>query len=154
MKVPGGLDAVFRQATPLFLLGVVGAVVCEPWLPGLDWLRQHFGEAVVLRGCVAALGLYVLLLWGESLRLHAMLTAVLRAFREFGADKPKQGAGAQNRNARIEAARLLIAALASSDPEIRATSHHNLKRLTGVDHGAEVGPWQAWLAEQERATAD
>ncbi|MEO6593927.1 MAG: hypothetical protein ABIP94_04155, partial [Planctomycetota bacterium] len=140
MKVPGRFDALFRQFTPLFLLGVLAATICEPWLPGTAWLRHQFGETAVLRACMAALCIYVLLLWGESLRLHNMLTAVLQAFREFGGGKSKEGQ--RNPKARLEAARLLIAALASEDPEIRATSHHNLVRLAGADHGPVVGPSQ------------
>ena len=93
-KIPGGFDALFRQVTPRFLLLVLGALVFEPWLPGTAWLRATFGENVVLRGCTAALGLYVLLLWGESLRLHTMLTGVLQAFREHQAG----GATAPARN--------------------------------------------------------
>ena len=147
MKIPGGFDALFRQVTPLFLLLVLGALVFEPWLPGTAWLRATFGENVVLRGCTAALGLYVLLLWGESLRLHTMLTGVLQAFREHqagGATAP-----ARNPKARLEAAKLLIAALQSTDAEIRRTSHHNLTRLVGQDLGQEPAAWQRWLAAQD-----
>ena len=150
MKIPGGFDALFRQLTPLFLLGVLAAIVFEPWVPGGVWLRERFGETAVLRACTAALGLYVLLLWGESLRLHALLTGLLQAFRDFRGDRAPDAS--RNPKARLEAARLLIAALASADPEVRASSHHNLQRLAGVDLGPAVGPWQQWLAEQERAT--
>jgi len=146
VRIPGGFDAVFRQLTPLVLLGVVAVVLFEPWLPGLPWLRATFGEQVVLRACVAALGLYVLLLWGESIRLHTILTGVLHAFREH--QGPAGGESA--RNPRLEAARLLIAALQSDDPQIRRTSHHNLVRLAGEDRGQEPTAWRQWLAEQER----
>lgn len=148
MKIPGGFDALFRQVTPLFLLLVLFAVVFEPWLPGTAWLRATFGENVVLRGCVAALGLYVLLLWGESLRLHTMLTGVLHAFREHQTGSGG-GAPARNPKARLEAAKLLIAAMQSTDAEIRRTSHHNLTRLVGQDLGQDPAAWQKWLAEQE-----
>lgn len=152
MKIPGGFDALFRQVTPLFLLGVLGAIVFEPWLPGTAWLRATFGDNVVLRACTAALGLYVLLLWGESLRLHTILTGVLQAFREHQAGGGDGAKGARNPKARLEAARLLIAAMRSDDPQIRTTSHHNLTRLVGQDLGQDPAAWQKWLAEQETRT--
>ena len=149
MKVPGGFDAVFRQLTPVVLLGVLVLVVFEPWLPGLGWLRAWGGESVVLRICIAALGLYVLLLWGESLRLHTMLTGILQAFREFDTrSKDPAASVARNPKARLEAARLLIAALGSDDPSIRETSRHNLTRLVGRDLGSDPVPWRQWLDEQ------
>ncbi|MFO1078713.1 MAG: hypothetical protein U1E73_13395 [Planctomycetota bacterium] len=147
-KIPGGFDELFRQITPVFLLGVLLVTVFEPWVPGTAWLKEHLGDNVVLRACVAACLMYVLLLWGESLRLNAMLTAVLKAFREqVGGDRPAAG---RNPKARLEAAKLLVAALGSDDAEIRATSRHNLTRLAGKDLGAEPGPWQRWLREQEQ----
>lgn len=149
MSVPSGIDARFRQMTPLFLLAVVGVVLFEPWLPGLGWLRERFGDSVVVRLAVAALGFYVLLLWGESLRLHGMLTGVLQALRDFDRGQGRDPAAGRNPKARLEAARLLIAALASDDPEIRATSRHNLQRLAGKDLGADPAAWRSWLAEQE-----
>ena len=85
--------------------------------------------------------------------LHTILTGVLAAFRQFdqqaaGGAPPK---GARNPKARLEAARLLVAALQSDDPSIRETSRHNLVRLAGVDLGDAPGPWQAWIAEQAAA---
>lgn len=147
MKVPGGLDALFRQLTPLFLLGVLGAIVFEPWVPGGAWLRSRFGETAVLRAGTAALGLYVLLLWGESLRLHALLTGLLQAFRDFRGEQ--SATLARNPKARLEAARLLIAAMRSQDASIRETSRHNLRRLLGQDLGADADRWQQWLEQQE-----
>jgi hypothetical protein len=149
VKIPGGFDALFRQVTPLFLLGVLGAIVFEPWLPGTAWLRATFGDNVVLRACTAALGLYVLLLWGESLRLHTILTGVLQAFREHQVGSGDGSKAVRNPKARLEAARLLIAAMRSDDAQIRATSHHNLTRLVGQDLGQDPAAWQKWLAEQE-----
>lgn len=149
LRIPGGIDALFRQVTPLVLLGIVAAALLEPWLPGGAWLRATFGETVVLRACLCGLGLYTLLLWGESLRLHGILTGVLAAFREHG--RTDSGtARTPNPAARLEAARLLVAALGSADPQIRRTSQHNLTRLAGRDLGADPVAWQAWLAEQER----
>lgn len=152
MKIPGGFDALFRQATPLVLFGVLLAIVFESWLPGAGWLKAQLGEQVVLRGCVAVLACYVLILWGESLRLHTMLTGVLQAFRQFdreGGAGGKAEAAARNPKARLEAARLLIAALGSGDASIRATSRHNLARLVGKDLGDDPAAWQQWLRQQE-----
>lgn len=151
-------ESLFRQITPLFLLGLLGAVVLEPWLPGTAWLRQQFGETAVLRIAVAFLVGYVLLLWGESLRLHGILTGVLEAFRQFGRERATESGGApgeapvRNPRARLETARVLLAAMGSDDPTIRATSHHNLVRLVGRDLGAQPEAWREWLAEQERGS--
>ena len=146
-------DELFRQITPLFLLVILGVVVFEPVVPGGDWLREALGETIILRVCIAALGLYVILLWGESLRLNALLTGVLRAFREHsgagGAEA--EGAGKRNPKARLEAAKLLVAALSADDEEIRRTSHHNLQRLVGKDLGKEPGPWLRWVEQQDKA---
>jgi hypothetical protein len=150
MKIPGGFDALFRQLTPLFLLAVILAALLEPWVPGGAFLRATFGETFILRACLVGLGLYTLLLWGESLRLHGMLTSVLAAFREFRDGQPRgSGSGGRHPQARLEAARLLIAALGSPDPKIQATSHHNLVRLAGRDLGKDAAAWSRWLAEQE-----
>lgn len=153
MRIPGGFDAVFRQVTPLILLGVLFVVVLEPWVPGGAWLRERFGETALLRACLACLVCYVLILWGESLRLHGMLTGVLGAFRQFqDAERaPPTGPGSKHPKARLEAARLLIAALASGDASIRATSRHNLTRLVGEDLGDDPAAWSTWLQRQEPA---
>ncbi len=152
MKIPGGFDALFRQITPLVLLGVLLVVVFEPWVPGGAWVRERFGEQALLRACVAALVCYVLILWGEALRLHTMLTNVLAAFRQFtDHTRAPPGDAAKNPKARLEAARLLIAALGSPDASIRATSRHNLTRLVGEDLGEDPEAWTAWLRRQEQA---
>jgi hypothetical protein len=148
----GRADSLLRQLTPLVLLGVIAAIVFERWLPGAAWIKAQLGEQAILRACLAVLAGYVLLLWGESIRLHTILTGVLAAFRQFDQQAAAAGAppkGARNPKARIEAARLLVAALQAEDPSIRATSRHNLVRLAGQDLGDAPGPWLAWIAEQE-----
>jgi hypothetical protein len=149
-----GLQSTFRALTPLVLLGVVIAVVFEPFLPGSAWLRATVGEQAVLRACVVVLAFYVLLLWGEAIRLHGSLTSVLGAFRQFreATEGAPRGEAGKHPKARLEAARLLIAALRSDDPSIRATSRHNLARLVGQDLGADADAWQAWLRQQEANT--
>jgi hypothetical protein len=148
MKVPDGFDVRFRQLTPLVLFGVLLVVVLAPWLPGAAWLDHTFGQGFVTRVAVAVLAFYVLVLWGESIRLHTMLTGVLQAFRDFDGNRGKDPAAGKNPRARLEAAKLLIAALKSDDAEIRATSRHNLQRLVGKDLGPDPAAWTAWLAEQ------
>jgi hypothetical protein len=149
------IDNWFRQVTPLFLLGLLVLVLVEPVLPYGDWLRHHLGEDVVLKAAVAFLILYVLLLWGEALRLQGLLTGLLQAFQTFDRDRaaeasaPPKGKGANNPKARIEAAKLLIAAMRSDDAAIVETSHHNLVRLVGQDLGKDPDRWQQWLAQQE-----
>jgi hypothetical protein len=141
-------EALFRQFTPLVVLGIAVVALVGPWLPGADWVAQHFGDTFVLGFCVFLLGLYVLLLWGESLRLHAMLSAVLRELLEF---KKGRAAEVQARPQahKIEAVRLLLPALASPDPKIRATSRRNLALLVGQDLGDDVAAWQGWLDRQQ-----
>ena len=152
MKIPGGFDALFRQLTPLLLLGVLVVVVAEPWLPGSAWVRERFGEQALLRVCVAALVGYVLILWGEALRLHTILTGVLQAFRQFRDSQGGGGGGSanagRNAEAKREAARLLIAALRSDDASIRQSSRSNLARLAGEDLGDDPAAWQRWFERQ------
>lgn len=144
-----GLDARFRQLTPLLLLGVLLLLVFEPWLP-LAWLRSHLGADVVVRAAAVVLAFYVLLLWSETQRLGSVLTGVLQAFREFGG---KGVAAPKNPKTRLEAARVLIAALGSDDPSIRETSRHNLTKLAGKDLGSDPAAWHRWLREQEGGPA-
>lgn len=151
MKVPAGFDGMFRQVTPLILLGVLVLVTAEPWLPGTAWFRAQFGDQALLRACVAVLACYVLILWGESIRLHTMLTGVLQAFRQVAGDGPGRSSAGRNPAARLEAARLLLAALRSDDPAIRTSSRQNLVRLVGEDLGDDPAAWQAWIDRQSLA---
>ena len=145
------VDGLFRQVTPLFLLGLLGMVLLEPLAPA--WLTEALGDDVILKVVVAFLVLYVLLLWGEALRLQGLLTGLLEAFKTFDRQQggAARGKASSNPKARREAARLLIAAMASDDPTVRETSHHNLVRLVGQDLGNDPAKWQAWLAEQPEA---
>ena len=148
MKVPAGFDGMFRQVTPLILLGVLVLVVAEPWLPGTAWFRAQFGEQALLRACLALLACYVLILWGESIRLHTMLTGVLQAFRQVAGEASSRSGAGRSPAARLEAARLLLAALRSDDPAIRTSSRQNLVRLVGEDLGDDPAAWQAWIDRQ------
>lgn len=152
MKLSSTFESTFRAATPLVLLGVLLALVFENALPGAGWLKAQLGEQVILRGCICVLGFYVLLLWGEAIRLHTSLTGVLTALRQFARDSGAAGArsdAAKNPKARLEAARLLIAAMRSDDASIRATSRQNLVRLVGEDLGDDPATWQQWVQRQE-----
>jgi hypothetical protein len=154
VRAIGNFETLFRQLTPLFLLGVLFVVAFEHWLPGVGWLRETFGQDAILRAAVVALAAYVLLLWGESLRLHQVLTGVLQAFRSYDKERGGGGGGggtARDPRARLEAARLLVAALGSPDASIRETSRHNLIRLVGKDLGADPAAWSSWIDEQARA---
>lgn len=152
-------ESIFRQATPLFLLGLLLAVFFEPWLPYRDWMVYNFGDDIVLKVAVLFLIGYVLLLWGESLRLHGLLTGLLEAFKTFDHERAAAGGGgggggrgkksSSNPKARFEAAKLLIAAMRSDDTSIVETSHHNLVRLVGTDLGKDPDKWQKWLQAQE-----
>jgi len=152
-------ESMFRQATPLFLLGLLLAVVFERWLPYRSWMVYNFGDDIVLKVAVMFLTGYVLLLWGESLRLHGLLTGLLEAFKTFDHERAAAGGGgggggrgkksSSNPKARFEAAKLLIAAMRSDDASIVETSHHNLVRLVGTDLGKDPDKWQKWLQAQE-----
>lgn len=141
------IDGLFRQLTPLFLLGLLAMVLLEPLAP--PWLTETLGDDVILKFVVGFLVLYVLLLWGEALRLHSLLTGLLEAFRAFDRGGPAGAKPAGNPKARLEAAKLLIAAMRSDDPSIVGTSHHNLVKLVGQDLGKDPDRWQEWLASQE-----
>ena len=149
MNPSGRADSLLRQLTPLVLLGVIAAIVFERWLPGAAWIKAQLGEQAILRACLAVLAGYVLLLWGESIRLHTILTGVLAAFRQFDQQAAGGAPRARNPKARLEAAKLLIAALGADDPHVRETSRHNLARLAGEDLGPSPEPWRRWLAAQE-----
>ncbi|MFT4514198.1 MAG: hypothetical protein ACI89X_003550 [Planctomycetota bacterium] len=148
-------ESIFRSGTPLFLLGLLLAVLLEPILPYHDWMVQEFGDDIVLKVAVLFLIGYVLLLWGESLRLQGLLTGLLQAFKTFDYDRAAEGGvggkkkGTSNPKARFEAAKLLVAAMRSDDASIKETSHHNLIRLVGQDLGKDPDKWQQWLTKQE-----
>jgi hypothetical protein len=147
---PQRYEALFRQVTPLFLLGVSFVALLGSYLPGADWVAKTFGQNFVLGFCVFMLGLYTLLLWGESLRLHAMMSAVLKELIEF---KNRRTAEMQGRptDQKLEAARLLLPALGSTDAKIAQSARRNLQMLTGKDFGVDVAAWQGWVDEQAAA---
>lgn len=147
-------ESIFRSATPLFLLGLLLAVLFENFLPYHDWMVLNFGDDIVLKVAVLFLIGYVLLLWGESLRLQGLLTGLLQAFKTFDYDRAAEAGGgkkkaASNPKARLEAAKLLIAAMRSGDASIVETSHHNLVRLVGQDLGKDPDRWLEWLQSQK-----
>jgi hypothetical protein len=144
--------SLIRQVTPLVLLGIAMVAMFGDWLPGAAWVQDQLGGTFLLRLCVALLTLYVLLLWGESMRLHAMLTSVLRELVAFRNQRAQEAQGRPLAQ-RLEAARLLLPALSSSNEELRQKSRKNLALLVGEDLGEDPARWQAWLAEQE-ASAD
>ena len=87
-----------------------------------------------------------------------LLTGLLEAFKSYGQEQqggaaaasgsPKAQRAAQDPRARLEAARLLIAAMRSDDESIQETSHHNLVRLVGEDLGRDPAAWEAWLQQR------
>lgn len=145
-------DSLFRQVTPLVLLGIAVVALGGRWLPGSAWVAQQFGETFVLGGCVFLLSLYTLLLWGESLRLHAITTGVLKELVEFRNRRAGEVQGRPLRQ-KLEAARLLLPALESSDERVRKMSHNNLTLLTGQDFGADVPAWRRWIDAQDKNEA-
>lgn len=140
-------ESLFRAWTPIFLIGVSLVALLGHWLPGADWIAKNVGPNAVLGFCTFLLGLYTLLLWGESLRLHAMMGAVLKELLEF---KSRRAAEVQARPAeqKVEALRLLVPALSSEDPKVVASARRNLQLLTGQDLGADPAAWLRWADEQ------
>ena len=147
------VGSLFRQLTPLVLLVIALVALFGQSLPGAAWLVGQLGETVLLGMCVCLLSLYVLLLWGETLRLHVLMTSVLRELVEF---RNRRAAEAQGRPLaqRLEAVRLLLPALSSSDEQVRAKSSKNLSLLTGQDFGEDVAAWKEWLDGQSQAVED
>ncbi len=144
-------ESLFRQLTPLLLLVVALVAVFGKWLPGAAWIAQQFGDSFLVGLCVCLLTLYVLLLWGEMLRLHGVLTEVLKELMKF---RNARAAEVQGRplQQKLDAARLLLPALASSDTKMRELSRRNLVLLAGQDLGDDVAAWQRWIAQQEAAS--
>lgn len=142
-------DSLFRQVTPLVLLGIAAVALFGRWLPGAAWVSQQFGDSFVLGFCVFLLSLYVLLLWGESLRLHAITTGVLKELVEF---RNRRAGEVQGRplEQKLEAARLLLPALGSLDQKVRQMSRRNLGLLTGQDFGDDGAAWGRWIDAQEK----
>lgn len=148
-----GYETLFRQLTPIFLLGVALVALFGSWIPGADWIAKTFGPNFVLGFCVFLLAGYVILLWGESLRLHAMMSAVLKELLEFRSRRGGDGTlpqASRSEQQRLEAARLLVPALASEDPKVAASARRNLTLLTGKDLGADQAAWQSWIAAEEK----
>lgn len=156
---PAGTQRVaptpIRQWTPFVLLVVGLGILFEPWveplLPFHETLRKQLGDNWVLRGCAAVLVFQVLLLWSECARLHASLVSVLKPLRDLHA--MKQAAEGRS-GTRLDALRVLVAALQSGDPKVRTTSRENLVRIAGKDLGDDPGKWNEWLREQERAAGE
>jgi hypothetical protein len=132
-------ESLFRQLTPLVLIAVAVVALGHRSLPG---------ETFVLGACVFALAIYVLLLWGEAMRMRAITLGVLKELVEF---RKTRAAEAQGRplQQKLEAARLLLPALASGDAQVRQLSRRNLALLAGTDLGDDVAAWQRWIAAQE-----
>jgi hypothetical protein len=139
----------FQQLTPLFLIGLALLVWFEKVLPGHEKFTANFGDTFVLRVAVGFLSLYTLLLWGERERMQASYVQLLKTMRQF-LERQRGEPVAPKARERLEAVRLLIAALGSEDAEVRASSRQHLARLVGQDLGEAPGPWQQWLAKAEQ----
>jgi|SRR5712671_3079841 len=141
-------SSLFYKATPFVLLAVGFIALFEPSFTGAQWFKQQFGAQFLLRACVAVLTVYVLLLWGESLRQRGIITGMLEALQDYHKNRAAEAAGKLTA-AKIEAVGLLIAALGSADPKIRSSSRGNLARIAGEDLGDDPAAWQQWLGRQQ-----
>ena len=146
---PGQLVRTF---SPLVLLVLAMLALFGKSFPGSAALEAQFGDGIVLRVCAAVLAVYVLVLWGEAQGQRLLLKNVLQEFQKYHEARAVELGKMSRRKA--DAARLLIAALASPDASIRQKSRHNLTLLTGQDLGDDPARWQQWLSEQELGGAD
>ena len=133
------MSRFLRIATPLILLGLALLVWLEPVLRhegATPWL----GETGVIRFALGILCLYVLVNAVEQQRMGAAFKQVLEAFKRFHENRAAEGG-----EPRREAVALLVGALASEDPGIRANAVQHLERLTGENFGEDLQRWQEWL---------
>ena len=137
------MQRFLRIATPLILLALALLVWFEPLLRN-EQTTSFLGETGVLRFAVGVLALYALLLVIEQQRMGVAFREVLKAFQRF-----HDGRGAGGTAPQGEAVGLLVGALASEDPAVRANARDHLKRLTGQDFGEDQARWQGWLEEFE-----
>ncbi|MEY4674943.1 MAG: hypothetical protein RL148_2727 [Planctomycetota bacterium] len=130
----------------LLTLAVAGLVLLEPMLPWAAGLLRTLGLPAdgLLRVCVAVLAVQVLALLAHQQRLDNAFAGVLQSFQEFHRARKQEAEGGME-GSRREAVELLVAALDSPDPAIRATSHGHLVRVTGQDLGTAPEAWRSWL---------
>ena len=138
----------------LLTLAVAGLVLLEPMLPWAAGLLRTLGLPAdgLLRVCVAVLAVQVLALLAHQQRLDNAFAGVLQSFQEFHRARKAEAEGGLQPSKR-EAIGLLVAALGSPDPSIRASSHGHLVRITGQDLGTAPAPWQEWLRVQQGSGA-
>lgn len=131
-----------RPTAALALLALAVLVWFEPWLPGRDALVQVVGRDGLLRIAVGVVCVFAALLVLERQRLSALLRELLAERRRSAAP----GSGIDPA-ARRDAVRILVGALRSEDPEVRASAHENLVRICGEDRGVDPSGWQGLLDE-------
>jgi len=140
------MDRWLRRTTPLVLLVLAGLAWFERLLPGHEFLAREFGDQFVLRFVLGVLCLYVLMLVLERQHMEQLFKQVLAQFR--GLRGAESGSAPGDDQAKQEAVQILIAALSSDDPKVRAGAASNLERLTGERLGDDQTAWQAWLADR------
>jgi hypothetical protein len=138
------MDAPLRRLTPWVLLTLTAVVWFEDWLP-LEGLQKTFGEDGLLRFVLGIVCIYTMFLVIERQRMEKRFTEVLGQFKQFYDARAKAKAGADASGKNLEAIRILVAALASAEAEVRESAESNLKRLTGNDFGSDPKAWEAWL---------
>lgn len=137
------MDGWLRRITPLVLLVLAGLVCLEDYLPGHDFVAREFGDTFVLRLVLGILCLYVLMLVIERQRMEQLFTQVLGQIHSLHGAASKEAPS--EATAKQEAVQILVAALGSSDPDVRAKALVNLERLTGERLGEDQSAWQQWL---------
>lgn len=143
------MDRILRLATPVVLISFAVMVLFAPALPGLAALDQAFGANSTLRIAVAVLCLYVLILILERQRMETTFRELLGGLRKLKDDLQHRAQGSGDQEpARREAIQILVSALESKDPEVRARARVHLQRLTGEDLGEDATAWRSWAQRQ------
>lgn len=147
------MNEKLRNLAPLALLALGLFVWFEPIIPGADRFTGQFGDTALLRFVTGLLCFFVILLIYERKQLHELLQRLVGTLQQAraqqaggaGAAAGAGGGGVDEAAARRDAMSILIAALESDDPEVKAKAAHNLQQLTGRKFGEDAGRWRAYL---------
>ena len=139
------MDSMLRRITPVVLILLGISVWAAPWV---------IPDQGVMRFVVGVLCLYTAMLVFERQRMEQRFTQVLGSFKQFYNDRGGASPSVDQEKS-LQAVSILVAALKSPDSAVREAAQENLKRLTGMDFGADPAAWNEWLAKARQvAEAD
>jgi len=134
---------LWRQSVPLVLVAMAFLAWFEEFLPGSDWIAENLGSDFVIRIVLGILCLWVLVQEAARRHMQESFLQLITALRGFQASMAGGGEGAGSAEKR-QAVEILIEALGSGDPKVRATSVEHLARITGVNLGEDTAAWRDW----------